>query len=114
MVPIYERLIISATNTDVISSSSRLNSIPFAGVLIIRLQSDLGTAAANFAFTIQLPDGDVPVDSQQVPACNPALVGVIDERTMWMGSYKVRAGGHVVLAVVETGTAVLTAEFLLR
>lgn len=112
MVPIYERLIVSATNTDVLSAG-RLNAIPFSGNLVIRLQSDLGTAAANYAFTIQLPDGEVPVDNQAVPAINPAIVGVIDDRMCWMATYRVPQGGHVVVSLTETGTAVCTAEFRL-
>ncbi len=113
MIPIYERLIISATNTDVLSGG-RLNAIPFSGNLVIRLQSDLGTAAAHYQFTIQLPDGEVPVDDQIVPAINPAVVGAIDDRQCWMATYRVPQGGHVTVSVTETGTTVLTAEFLLR
>jgi len=110
---IYERRILSATNTDILSTG-RLNAIPYTGLLTIRLQSQLADATNSYAFTIQLPGGEVPVDTQLVPACNPAIAGVIDERTVWQATYPAPQGGHFVVSVTETGTAVLTAEFILR
>lgn len=110
---IYEAGIISATNTDILGAG-RLNSIPYAGTLLLRFQSDLGTAAANFFLTIQLPDGKVPVDGQQVLAGEgAAVIGVINQRTALMFKFPARAGGHFVVSLTETGTAVCTYEAML-
>ncbi len=107
MIPIVEIQIVSATNTDLLSVG-RLNAIPYNGVITLDFLSDLGTAAANYNLTIQLPNGDVPVDGQQVPACNPAVVGVLDERQLLRLRYRATQGGHFVVSLTETGTAVCT------
>jgi len=109
---IFESQIISATNADVMSVG-RLNSIPYAAMLTLRFLSDLGTAAANFSLTIQLPNGDVPVDGQQVNAANPALVGGMDSRMIMQFSFRATQGGHFVVSLTETGTAVCMFQAIL-
>lgn len=108
---IYESLIISGTNTDVLSVG-RLNAIPYAGLLTVRFQSDLGTAAANYALTLQLPGGDVPVDNQQVPA--GGVIGGMNIREMLEFTFPAINGGHFVVSLTETGTAVCYCQFILR
>ncbi len=107
MSPIFESTLIAATNTDVLSAG-RLNSIPFAGLLTLLFLADLGNAANNYVLTIQLPDGDVPVDAQTVWASSSGLDMVMDDREYMRFTYRVRAGGHVVVSLTETGTAVCT------
>ncbi len=111
---IYESFLVSATDTDLLSAG-RLNSIPFRGVLALRFQCNLGTAAAHFVLTLQLPNGDVPVDAMQIPAAGgAAVIGVMDIRTMLAFRYPiVNTGGHFVVSVTETGTAVLFVEAVL-
>ncbi len=104
---------IIATNTDVMSSG-RLNSIPFNGIITIDLQADLNAAANHFDLTIQLPGGDVPVDGQRVPGSNPALEGVLDERQLLRFQFKAPQGGHFVVSLTETGTAVCAFRFVLN
>ncbi len=104
---IQEIGIVSATTADLLSTG-RLNAIPYNGLLTIELQSDLGTAAANYAVTIQTPDGAVPIDAQQVPATNPAVVGCLDDRQLLRHEYPATQGGHFTLTLTETGTAVCT------
>lgn len=101
---IYESGIISATNTDVLSVG-RLNAMPTRGTLILRFLADLGTAAANYSLTLQLPNGDVPVDGQQVPA--GGVIGGINVRDLLEFRFPVtNTGGHFVVSLTETGTAV--------
>jgi len=102
---IQEIGIVAATTADLLSAG-RLNAIPYNGTLVIELLSDLGTAAANYTVTIQLPGGDVPIDAQQVPSGNPAVVGVLDERQLLRHQYKASQGGHFTITLTETGTAV--------
>ncbi len=104
---IQETQILAATNTDVMSAG-RLNAIPYAGTLVIEIQSQLNDATNSFAVTIQLPGGDVPVDAQLVPGTNPALAGILDERQLVRYAFPVARGGHVTLSLTETGTAVCT------
>ncbi len=104
---IQETQILAASNTDVMSAG-RLNAIPYNGTLIVEVQSQLNDATNSFALTVQLPGGDVPVDSQIVPGTNPALAGILDERQLARYSFPVARGGHVTLSLVETGTAVCT------
>lgn len=111
---IFESFLVSATNTDLLSLG-RLNSIPFRGMLVLRFQSDLGTAAANYSLTLQLPDGEVPVDGQQIPAASgAAVIGVMDIRTMLQFQYPIlNTGGHFVVSLTETGAAVAYVQAIL-
>ncbi len=94
----------AATNNDILNAT-RLVSPPSAGLLTMEFQSDLNVAANNFALTIQLPDGSTPANSISVPA---GTVGQLDERTLMRISALVSAGGHAVISLVETGTAIVT------
>ncbi len=96
-----------ATNTDILTGT-RLNAIPYNGTLTLEVQANLNNVTNNFALTVQLPNGDVPIDSQLVPACNPALDGVLDERTLLRMQFPATQGGHFNISLVETGTAICT------
>lgn len=102
---IYESAVIIATDSDILLGT-RLNSIPYGGIVTFEFQADLADATNNFAVTIQLPDGDVPVDSQIVPGSNPSLGGVLDERTLLRMSFPATPGGHFNVSLVETGAAI--------
>jgi len=97
----------AATNTDILAGS-RLNAIPYNGQLTFEVQANLNNATNNFTLTIQLPNGDVPCDSQLVPACNPALDGVLDERTLLRFAFAATQGGHFNISLTENGTALCT------
>ncbi len=104
---IYESGIVAATTADLLGSG-RLNAIPYNGTLTIELLSQLADATNNYAVTIQKPNGDVPVDSQMVPGCNPALAGVLDDRQLLRMTFVATVGGHFTITLTETGTAVCT------
>ncbi len=110
---IFESSLISATNTDVLSTG-RLNSIPYAGSLTLRFLADLGTAAAQYVLTIQLPDGSVPVDAQVVPASSSAADMLMDERELLQFTFAAMNGGHFTVSLTETGTAVCAFQAILR
>ncbi len=97
----------AASNTDLLANS-RLTSIPYAGELQFRCSSSLADASNSYALTIELPDGRIPVDGQLVFGVNPTLAGVLDERTLMQFSFGAMFGGHFIISVVETGTAVFT------
>jgi len=110
---IIESGLITATNADMMSGG-RLNAIPYNGTLTMQFLSNLADASNNFSLTIQKPNGDVPIDGQLIPGSNPSLDGVIDDRQMLELSFQAGQGGHFVVSVTETGTAVLTYRFILR
>lgn len=102
---IFEQAIIVATDTDVLNGT-RLNAIPYNGLLTVQVSVNLANATNSWALTIQLPNGDVPVDSQIVSGTNPALDGVLDERTLTQFTFPATQGGHFTISLTETGTAI--------
>jgi hypothetical protein len=97
-----------ASNTNLLSGT-RLETIPAgARFLHFRCSADLNTAAANYALTIELPLGTIPVDAQRVPANAAGTEGVLDERTLLQWTWPAVPGGRFIIAVVETGTTVFT------
>lgn len=110
---IIEAGLVTATNADLMSGG-RLNAIPYNGTLTMQFLADLSDASNHWDLTIQKPNGDVPIDQQQVPGANPALAGVIDSRQMLELSFQATQGGHFVVSLTETGTAVLSYRFILR
>lgn len=110
---IFESRLISASNTDVLSTG-RLNSIPYAGQLTLRFLADLANATNQYTLTIQLPNGDVPVDSQLVPANSQGADGVMNEREVLQFSFPAINGGHFIVSLTETGTAVCSFQAILR
>ena len=110
---IIEQAVIIATDADILNGT-RLNSIPFNGTLTLDVQADLADATNNYVLTVQKPDGDVPVDGQIVLGNNPALGGVLDERTLMRFTFRATQGGHFTISLTETGTAICTWRAVLR
>lgn len=110
---IYETAVIVGTNADILNGT-RLNSIPYSGTLTFDVSANLSNATNNYVLTIQKPGGDVPVDAQQVVGTNPALDGVLDERTLMRFTFRATVGGHFTISLTETGTAIATWRAVLR
>lgn len=102
---IFESSLIAATNADVLSVG-RLNALPYNGQLTLLFLSDLGSASAFYTLTIQLPNGDVPVDAQTVFASGSGLDMVMDAREAMKFVFPATQGGHFIVNLTETGTAV--------
>ena len=113
MNTIFESGIITATTADVLAGG-RLESIPYAGALTLRFISQFADATNSYALTIQKPGGDVPVESQLVPAVNPALAGVMDERMLLQFTFQATVGGRFRVTLTETGTAIATWQAILK
>ena len=96
-----------ATNSDILQGT-RLQTVPAGGILTFEMQADANTASDNFAISIQMPNGDTPLNSTRVPACNPSLAGVIDERQNLTVSFPIMQGGHCVFSATETGASSFT------
>jgi len=97
-----------ASNTNLLGGT-RLETIPAgANFLHFRCSADLNDAANNYAITIELPLGTIPVDGQRVPANGDGADGVLDERTLLQWTWPAIPGGRFLISVVETGAAVFT------
>jgi len=97
----------TATNSDILQGT-RLQTVPAGGVLTFELQASENSGSNNFAVSVQMPNGDTPLNNVLIPGCNPALVGVIDERQNLTVSFPIMQGGHCVFSATETGAAGLT------
>jgi hypothetical protein len=93
----------AATNTDILQGT-RLQTVPAGGVLTFELQAEVNNNSNNFTVSVQMPNGDTPLNSVRVPGSNPALAGVIDERQNLTVSFPIQQGGHCVFSAAETGT----------
>ena len=97
MGPIILSSIESATNADILQGT-RLQTVPAGGILTFELQCNKNDATDNFAVSIQMPNGDTPLNNVSVPACNPVAIGVIDERQNLTVSFPITQGGHCVFS----------------
>ena len=107
MGPIILSSVETTTNADILQGT-RLQTVPAGGILTFELQTDFNGSANNCAVSVQMPNGDTPLNNVRVPACNPALDGVIDERQNLTVSFPIMQGGHCVFSCTETGTATLS------
>jgi len=96
-----------ASNADILQGTC-LQTVPSGGILTFELQAELNTSVDNFAVSIQMPNGDTPLNSTRVPACNPTSAGVIDERQNLTVSFPIMQGGHCVFSATESGGNSLT------
>lgn len=108
---IVETYMIQATNTDILSTPSRLAAIPYTGTLIMEFQASDNDGTNNFVLTVQLPDGSVPLDGVQAP--QGVTDGAWNRNDKFTVAFQVVKGGHVIVAATETGTAYLWCRFTL-
>lgn len=96
----------SATAADVLQAT-RLQTVPANGILLVELICGDNDATNFFTAALQLPAGDVPFTGMRVPGSGTAnLAGVMDSRLSYKGSFPIAQGGHAVLDLTETATAV--------
>lgn len=97
-----------ASNTNLLAGT-RLENLPGGSrFLLFQCSADLNVAANNWALTIELPSGVIPVDGQRVPANGDARAGALDDRTLMQWTWPAVIGGRFIISVVESGTAVFT------
>jgi hypothetical protein len=106
MGPIILSSIETTSNADILQGT-RLQTVPSGGILTFELQAANNTAADSFAVSVQMPNGDTPLNLVRVPSCNPVLEGVIDERQNLTVSFPISQGGHCVFSATETGNTTL-------
>lgn len=107
MGPIILSSFEEASNADILQGT-RLQTVPAGGILTFELQSTTATSAANNTVSIQMPNGDTPLNNTLVPGGSTGTSGVIDERQNLTVSFPISQGGHCVFSTVETGATQLT------
>jgi len=103
MGPIILSSVEIASNSDILQGT-RLQTVPAGGVLTFELQSEINNPTNFYTVSVQMPNGDTPLNNVRVPACNPGANGVIDERQNLTVSFPIMQGGHCVFSCTETGT----------
>lgn len=99
---IMEAFHVTTSDTDLLAAPSRLAAVPYAGQMILEFQASDNSATDFFKVTIQLPDGSTPIDSQRIP--DGATAGGINSEDKYAVAFPVTKGGHVLVALDETGT----------
>jgi hypothetical protein len=108
MGPIILSSFEASTNSDILQGT-RLQTVPAGGILTFELQASDNDSVNGYAVSIQMPNGDTPMNGTRIPCGNTAgLPGVIDERTNLTVSFPITQGGHCVFSCEETGNAELT------
>jgi len=97
----------TASNADILQGT-RLQTVPAGGVLTFELQGHQATSSNHYTVSVQMPNGDTPLNNVLVPGCNPAVEGVIDERQNLTVSFPIMQGGHCVFSCTETGATNMT------
>jgi len=98
----------AASNTDILQGT-RLQTVPASGYLLFELQGSDNDATNNYTASIQMPNGDTPMNATRIPCgTTSGLAGVIDDRTALRTRFRIQQGGHCVFSCTETGDAELT------
>ena len=102
MGPIILSSFETATNADILQGT-RLQTVPAGGILTFELQAEQNIAGQNYTVSIQMPNGDTPLNNVRVPGTSPVDTGIIDERQNLTVSFPIMQGGHCVFSCTETG-----------
>lgn len=98
----------AASNTDILQGT-RLQTVPARGTLSFEIQAADNVAANNFVASVQMPNGDTPMNATRIPGTATAgLAGILDDRLALRTRFRINQGGHCVFSVVETGDTELT------
>lgn len=93
----------AATNGDMLQGT-RLQTVPSNGVLTFEMQAADGVAANSYSVSIQLPNGDTPMNGVQIPCGAVAgLAGILNSFEYLRASYPIGQGGHCSFSCVEVG-----------
>ncbi len=96
-----------SSNTDILQGT-RLQTVPAGGILTFELQCEIADSSNNGVVSIQMPNGDTPMNNTLIPGTNAQEKGIIDERMNLTVSFPITQGGHCVFSYTETGTNQLT------
>lgn len=95
----------SASNADILQGT-RLQTVPQGGYLTFELQADANAAGGNFTASIQMPNGDTPLNDVRITAGQGS--GILNNNDKMQITLPVAQGGHTVFSATESGAATLT------
>lgn len=104
MGPIILSSVEAASNSDILQGT-RLQTVPAGGVLTFELQASLNDVSNHYTVSVQMPNGDTPMNNTRIPGTAPTDAGIIDERQNLTVSFPIQQGGHCVFSCTETGSA---------
>lgn len=105
---IEENFLLSADNTDVLKTPSRLASIPRMGGLLLEMSASDLTSANQGKVTLQTPDGDTPAQGVLIPYNGLETgKGILNAYTKKVYGFRVQQGGHFIVNVDVTGTVLV-------
>ena len=102
MGPIILSSLEAASNADILQGT-RLQTVPAGGILTFELQANFNDASNNYTVSVQMPNGDTPLNNVRIPGTTPVDTGIIDERQNLTVSFPITQGGHCVFSCTETG-----------
>jgi len=99
----------AATNTDILQGT-RLQTVPRNGFLLFELSASDNNATNRMAVSVQLPNGDTPLNLVHVPQgqLTAGTAGILDDRLALRLRFRIAQGGHCVFSCTETGDTELT------
>lgn len=95
----------SATNSDILQGT-RLQTVPSGGFLTFELQSSENSTTNFHEVSIQMPNGDTPLNGVRIP--DGVTAQALNNNDKTQITLPIAQGGHTVFSTTETGTAVLT------
>lgn len=102
MGPIIIAGLTAASVTDLLNDT-RLQTVPANGVLTVEFQAADADATNQFTVSVQLPNGDTPMNGILVP--KGATAGSLNSDDKMMASFTIRQGGHATISLTETGSS---------
>ena len=98
--PIVLSSLENGTNSDILQGT-RLQTVPQGGYLTFEIQSNLNTNTDFYTVSIQMPNGDTPINGVRVPAGATSYALNNNDKTQI--TLPVAQGGHTVFSCEETG-----------
>ena len=102
--PIVLSNIENTTNSDILQGT-RLQTVPQGGYLTFELQSNANTTTDFFSVSIQMPNGDTPLNGVRVP--DGASSFGLNNNDKTQITLPVAQGGHTVFSCEQTGSTEL-------
>ena len=92
------------TNSDILQGT-RLQTVPQGGYLTFELQSNTNGSNDFVTVSIQMPNGDTPLNGVKVPS--GASTNALNNNDKTQITLPVAQGGHTVFSCEETGSSAL-------
>ncbi len=97
----------AVSNTDILQGT-RLQTVPAGGFLTFEMQATTNDTTNYNTVSIQMPNGDTPLNEVRVPGSNPSASGILDDRQKLMITLPIAQGGHTVFSMTEVGVSDLS------